>query len=70
MCAELVTPTGSDQSCGIPDPAGSATDPSALAPASLVKVSVTKATKLEFVFFTSTPTLKANVVARYERDIL
>ena len=70
VCAELVTPTGSDATCGVGDPAGAAADPSALAPASLVKVSVAKATKLEFVFFTATPTLTAKVVARYERDIL
>ncbi len=70
VCADLVTPTGSDKTCGISDPAGAASDPTVLAPASLVKVSVAKATKLEFVFFTSTPTITAKAVARYERDIL
>ncbi len=70
VCAELVRPTGADTACGVNDPTGSASDPSILAPASLVKVSVAKVTKLEFVFFTSTPTLTAKVVARYERDIL
>jgi|SRR5919202_443172 Flp pilus assembly protein TadG len=70
VCADLVTPTGSNTTCGVSDPPGAATDPTVLAPASLVKVSVTKATTLQFVFFTSTPTLTAKVVARYERDIL
>ena len=70
VCAELVTPTGSNTTCGIPDPTGAASDPTVLAPASLVKVSVTKVAKLEFVFFTATPTLTAKAVARYERDIL
>ncbi len=70
VCAELVTPTGAETSCGVADPAGAASDPTVLAPASLVKVSVSKPTKLEFVFFTSTPTVTAKAVARYERDIL
>jgi Flp pilus assembly protein TadG len=70
VCAELVTPTGAETSCGLNDPAGAASDPTVLAPASLVKVSVSKPTKLEFVFFTSMPTVTAKAVARYERDIL
>lgn len=70
VCAELVTPTGSNTTCGIGDPTGSASDPTVLAPASLVKVSVSKVTNMEFVFFTATPTLTAKAVARYERDIL
>ncbi len=70
VCAELVTPTGSNTTCGIGDPTGSASDPTVLAPASLVKVSVAKVTNMEFVFFTATPTLTAKAVARYERDIL
>ena len=70
VCAELVTPTGSDTACGVGDPPGAASDPTVLAPASLVKVSVSKPTKLEFVFFTSTPTISAKIVARYERDVL
>ncbi len=70
VCADLVTPTGSNTACGVNDPAGSNADPSVLAPASLVKVSVTKPTKVEFGFFTRTPTIRAKVVARYERDII
>ncbi len=70
VCAELVVPTGGETSCGVPDPNGAATDPSALTPASLVKVSVVKPTKLEFLFFSSNQNLSARVAARYERDII
>lgn len=70
VCAELVTPTGSNTVCGVSDPPGSSSDPTILAPASLVKVSATRETKIEFFFFTTTPTLSAEVVARYERDIV
>jgi len=70
VCADLVTPTGSNTSCGVNDPSGASADPSALTPASIVKVSVSKTSKLEFVFFTTTPTLSAKVAARFERDIL
>lgn len=70
VCVELVTPTGSNTACGVSDPPGSQADPTALAPASLVKVSATKVTTIEAIFFTSTPTLSAKVAARYERDTL
>ena len=70
VCTDLVVPTGSNTACGVTDPAGAASDPSSLTPASVVKVSVTKPTKLEFMFFTTTPTLSAKVAARYERDII
>lgn len=70
VCAELVVPTGLNTACGVTDPAGAASDPSILTPASLVKVSVSKVTKLEFIFFTSSPTVSAKIAARYERDIL
>ncbi len=70
VCADLVKPTGTDTTCGVGDPTGASTDPSALNPASLVKVSVARTTKLEFIFFTSSPTMSAKVAARYERDIL
>lgn len=70
VCVDLVVPTGSDTSCGVSDPAGAASDPTALTPASLVKVSVTKMVTLQFVFFVSTPTLSSKVAARYERNIL
>ena len=70
VCADLVTPTGSDTTCGVGDPQGAVSDPTVLTPASVVKVSVTKGTRIEFVFFTSSPTLSARIAARYERDIL
>ena len=70
VCAELVTPTGSNTACGVSDPAGAASDPTSLTPASVVKVSVTKSTRIEFVFFSTSPTLNAKIAARYERDIL
>jgi len=70
VCVELVTPTGTDTTCGVSDPDGAASDPTVLAPASLVKVSATKEARLEFVFLTLTPTLSAKVAARYERDIV
>ncbi|MEJ7764205.1 MAG: TadE/TadG family type IV pilus assembly protein [Acidimicrobiales bacterium] len=70
VCAELVVPTNSDLACGVADPAGASTDPSAEAPVRLVKVGVNKQIKLEFVFFTMRPTLSAKIAARYERDTL
>ena len=70
VCAELVTPTGQELSCGVTDPAGAASDPTALTPASVVKVSVMKPTKLEFLFFSSSQNLSAKIAARYERDII
>ncbi|MBW3575230.1 MAG: pilus assembly protein [Actinobacteria bacterium] len=70
VCVDLVTPTGSNTRCGVSDPPGAQADPTALAPASLVKVSATRVTTIEAVFFTSTPTLSAKVAARYERDVL
>lgn len=70
VCAELVKPTGTNIACGVGDPQGAASDPTSLTPASVVKVSVTKATRIEFFFFTSTPTLSSKIAARYERDIL
>ncbi len=70
VCAELVTPTGSNTSCGVADPVGAASDPTSLTPASVVKVSVSKQARIEFVFFSTSPTLTAKIAARYERDIL
>ena len=70
VCADLVVPTGSNVSCGVADPAGASSDPTALAPARVVKVSVATSTRLEFIFFSSNPTLSAKVAARYERDFL
>jgi Flp pilus assembly protein TadG len=68
VCAELVVPTNTNMACGVADPAGASTDPNAATPASIVKVGVSKETKLEFMFFTMTPTLSAKIAARYERD--
>jgi len=70
VCAELVIPTGTNVICGVADPNGAASDPTVLTPASIVKVSVQKSVKLEFIFFSSNPTLSAKVAARYERDII
>ena len=70
VCAELVKPTGSDTACGVADPQGAASDPTSLTPASIVKVSVSKAARIEFVLFSTSPTLTAKVAARYERDVL
>lgn len=68
VCADLIVPTGTDTTCGVDDPSGAESDPTVDAPASIVKVSVQKTTQLEFIFFSSTPTLTAKVAARYERD--
>ncbi len=70
VCAQLVRPTGSNTACGVADPQGAASDPTALTPASIVKVSVSKVTRVDFVFFSRSPTLTSKVAARYERDIL
>ncbi|HEX7277162.1 MAG TPA: TadE family protein [Acidimicrobiales bacterium] len=70
VCVDLVTPTGSNMTCGVPDPPGASSDPTVLAPARLVKVRVTRATKIEFVVHTLHPTITSKVVARYERDVV
>ena len=70
VCVKLVTPTGANFGCGVGDPPGSERDPTVLAPAKLVKVSATKVATIETIFFTSHPTLSAEVVARYERDLV
>jgi Flp pilus assembly protein TadG len=70
VCAALVVPTGSDTTCGVTDPAGASTDPIVNAPASIVKVSVSVPTSVQFFFFSQTVTLGSNVAARYERDII
>lgn len=70
VCVALVVPTGSNTACGVDDPAGASTDPSALTPASVVKVSVARTATIEFIFNTLHPTLSARIAARYERDIL
>jgi hypothetical protein len=71
VCAALVIPpTGSDMSCGVPDPIGATTDPLAGAPASIVKVSVAMPAQLQFFFFAPNVTITAFTADRYERDIL
>jgi len=80
VCADLIVPTGTNTNCGVSDPTGASTDPGAQVlvcvpgscptTASLVKVSVTRSAKVEFIFFTSNATLSARIAARYERDIL
>ncbi len=70
VCAQLVRPTGSNTACGVSDPQGAASDPTSLTPASIVKVSVSKVTRVDFVFFSRSPTLTSKVAARYERDVL
>jgi Flp pilus assembly protein TadG len=70
VCAALVKPTGADTTCGVSDPSGASTDPTSLTPASVVKVSVAKVAKIEFIFFTANPTLTAKVASRYERDLV
>jgi len=70
ICAELVVPTGANTVCGVNDPTGASTDPSSLTPASIVKISVSKTAKLEYLFSSSNLTLSAKIAARYERDII
>lgn len=70
VCVDLVKPTGVDTACGVGDPQGAASDPTAYTPASIVKVSVSKTTRIDFFFFTTTPTLSSKIAARYERDLL
>ena len=69
VCVDLVTPTGDNLACGVADPPGARSDPTSLAPASLVKVAASRVATIEVIFFTSTPTLSAQVAARYERDV-
>lgn len=70
VCVDLVRPTGSNTACGVNDPQGAASDPTSTLPASVVKVSVSKQTRIDFFFFTTNPTLTSKVAARYERDLL
>lgn len=69
ICVDLVVPTGAT-ACSVNDPIGASTDPSSATPASIVKISVSKVTKLEYLFSSSNLTLSAKIAARYERDIL
>lgn len=70
VCADLIDPTSSNTSCGVANPEGASTDLTGSAPTRVVKVSVATSARLDFIFFTSNPTLSAKVAARYERDVL
>jgi Flp pilus assembly protein TadG len=65
VCVDWVLPTGGT-ACGLADPAGASSGPEATV--HLVKVSATKPAKMEFFFFTKNTTLRAQLVARFERD--
>ena len=64
VCIAWVLPSGSSH-CGLADPAGASNEPTV----HLVKVSATKAAKMEFFFFSKTATLNGRLVARFERDL-
>lgn len=70
VCVDLVVPTGFNISCGVSDPTGAASDPTLLTPASLVKISVSKTARIEYLFNSSNVTLSAKIAARFERDII
>lgn len=70
ICVDLVVPTGTNTVCGVNDPTGASTDPSVLLPASIVKISVSKTARIEYLFSSSNVTLSAKIAARYERDII
>jgi len=63
VCAQLVFPTGGTE-CGVADPPGASQEASV----HLVKVSASRPSTIEFVFFSRTVTLSAAMAARYERD--
>jgi hypothetical protein len=63
VCAALVFPTGATE-CGVVDPPGASLEASV----HLVKVSASRPSTIEFVFFSRTVTLSAAMAARYERD--
>lgn len=63
VCVEFVLPTGGTV-CGLGDPAGASNEPTV----HLVKVSATRAAKMEFFFFSKSTTLTGKLVARFERD--
>lgn len=66
VCADLVTPTSTgNTSCGVPDPPGAYSVESTTR---IVKVQVTKSTKIQWFFLSSTTDLSAKNAARYERD--
>lgn len=63
VCAQLVYPTGSSE-CGVSDPPGAGFEPNVR----VVKVSVSRPVTVQFVWFSTSPTLTAKLAARYERD--
>lgn len=63
LCVKLVYPVGGND-CGVADPPGAASESSV----HIVKVSASKSARIEFLLFSTTPTLSAKVAARYERD--
>ena len=63
VCVEWVLP-GAGTLCGLADPSGATNEPTV----HLVKVSATKAAKMEFFFFSRNTTLRGELVARFERD--
>ena len=63
VCARLVLPTGGTH-CTLTDPPGASGEASV----HLVKVSASKPTTLEFLFFRTDTTLSGKLTARYERD--
>lgn len=63
VCVKLVYPVGGND-CGVADPPGAASESSV----HIVKVSASKSARIEFLFFSTSPTLSAKVAARYERD--
>lgn len=66
VCADLVTPTSTgNTSCGVADPPGAY---SIEATTRVVKIRVTKSTKIQWFFLASTTDLSAQNAARYERD--
>ncbi len=63
VCVKLVFPTGGTE-CGVADPPGASLEASI----HLVKVSASRQSTIEFVFFSRTVTLSSAMAARYERD--
>jgi Flp pilus assembly protein TadG len=63
VCIAWVLPSGTSH-CGLADPAGASNEPTV----HLVKVSATKAVKMEFFLFSRSTTLTGRLVARFERD--
>lgn len=63
VCVKLVQPTGGT-ACGVSDPVGASSENGVR----VVKVSASRPTTIEFFVFSLSPTLRAALSARYERD--